>query len=197
MIVLVGALSQWLMKRRQANQADNRPDGDEPLPSPGNRKSARRANSICRRPCANCWAANRLPARHSRRPFRPSCVTHNLRRVGRTKNNSSPNRRGWMNRRRLMKRPVHRQSKPPRLHGHTPPWRERAPLALRPANRHEEAVRRFEQLNEQGRHPATVVNTGRGRRSREGTRAIGVAARSSDGAAGVRRLAGLRSAQSL
>ena len=32
-IVLVGALSQWLMKRRQRNQADNQPDGDESLPS--------------------------------------------------------------------------------------------------------------------------------------------------------------------
>ena len=33
-IVLVGALSQWLMKRRQGNQADNQPESDEPLPSP-------------------------------------------------------------------------------------------------------------------------------------------------------------------
>ena len=35
----------------------------------------------------------------------------------------------------------------------------------------EQAVRRFEQLNEQGRHPATVVGRGRGNRMRAGKRA--------------------------
>ena len=59
-----------------------------------------------------------------------------------------------------------------------PPSRPHLALAQANATRietsepQEEAVRRFEQLNEQGRHPATVVDTGRGRRSRAGARAV-------------------------
>ena len=66
-------------------------------------------------------------------------------------------------------------------------------MAIKTSEQNEDAVRRFspreisfppepkatarsisqgEQLNEQGRHPATVVNTRRGRRSRTGARAV-------------------------
>ena len=41
-IVLVGALSNWLMKRRQGNEAAHRPDGDEPLPSPRDPEGSQR-----------------------------------------------------------------------------------------------------------------------------------------------------------
>jgi len=40
------------------------------------------------------------------------------------------------------------------------------------SKRHDKAARRFEQLNEQARRPATALSAERGRRSRAGARAI-------------------------
>jgi hypothetical protein len=173
-IVLVGALSQWLMKRRQANQADNRPAGDEPLPSPG-QPQERSPREMDLQEALRQLLGGEPPPRAPQPPPIPPVMREAQPAEGWSDEERFQPEQAWMDE----PQETYEAARPPAIQT-APPSRPHSALArasvtaLQTSERHEQAIRRFEQLNEQGRHPATVVNAGRGRRSREGTRGIGL-----------------------
>ena len=150
-IIIVGAISNWVTKRRQEKQAEQPPEGDEPAPTASKPTGGLNLEETLRRlmgeePPAPAPAPPRIPraahdelppipAWHKEEPFQPA------------------------------RHPV-------------PPLRP-PPVAVAQASsptitaseQQVQAARRFEQLNEQGRHPATVLGRGRENRSRAGKRA--------------------------
>ena len=173
-IVLVGVLSQWLMKRRQANQADSRTDDDAPLPSPG-KPEERSPRELDLQEALRQLLGGEPPPRAPRPPPIPPVMREaQPAEVWSDEEQFQPEQE-WMDE----PQETYEVARPPTIQT---ALSSRPQLALARASatrieaseRNEQADRRFEQLNEQGRHPATVVNTGRGRRSRENTRAIGL-----------------------
>lgn len=171
-IVLVGALSQWLMKRRQANQAENQPDGGEPLPSPG-KPHERSPRELDLQEALRQLLGGEPPPRAPQPPPIPPVMRDALPAEGWSDEERFQPEQAWMDE----PQDTYEADRPPAIQT-APPSRPHSALArasvtaLQTSERHEQAVRRFEQLNEQGRHPATVVNTGRGGCSRAGTRAV-------------------------
>lgn len=175
-IVVVGALSQWLMKRRQANQADSRPDGDESLPSLGKPQERSPRELDLQEVLRQLLGGEPPPRAPQPPPIPPVMRDAQPAEVWSDEEQFQPEQ-AW----RDESKETYEAARPPTIQT-APPSRPHLALARASATgietserpEHEKAVRRFEQLNEQGRHPATVVYTGRGRRSREGTRAIGL-----------------------
>ncbi len=171
LILLFGALSSWLMKRRQRNEEGIQSEGDELLPSSG-------SPSRPARPLDLDDALRRLLGGEPPPQMPPPPLVYVSRdqqsppvRVGREE--FQPDQE-WMDEAQETyeaARPAVIQTAPPSLPLHAL-TRTKA-TRIEASGRHEQAVRRFEQLSEQGRHPATVVNTGRGRRSPESGRAVG------------------------
>jgi len=156
-ILLLSSLYSWLMKKRQSNQEESRPAGDERRPSPGAQgrpEHAPNVQEILRRLLGG-EPPPQLP------PPLPFAVDggeppH----VGRDEQQFDP-QRTWM----AGTQEAHEKARQP---AHEAAERARQHAALAHSERRDKAARRFAQLNEQGRHPATVVSTARGRRS--GTR---------------------------
>lgn len=206
-IVLVGALSQWLMKRRQAHEADSRTDGDAPLSLPG-KSHERSLRELDLQEALRQLLGGEPPPRAPQPPpippvMRDPSSVASLPGVGASDNagygrkqssEDGPLRRvdaqpaeDWSDEEQFQPEQAWRDEPHETYEAARPPAIQTAPpsrahLALVRANatriesseRQEKAAGRFEQLSEQGRHPATVGNTGRARRSREGTRAIGL-----------------------
>jgi hypothetical protein len=173
-IVLVGALSQWLMKRRQRNQADNRADGDELLASPSTPQE-RSPRELDLQEALRQLLGGEPPPRAPQPPPIPPVMRDAESAESWPDEEQFQPEQAWRDEAQETyeaARPPAIQTAPPsRLH---PALARASATAIKASEQNEEAARRFEQLNEQGRHPATVVDTGRGRRSREGTRAIGL-----------------------
>jgi len=173
-IVLVGALSQWLMKRRQANQAENQPDGGEPLSSPGQPQERSPREMDLQEALRQLLGGEPPPRAPQPPPIPPVMREAQPANVWSDEEQFQPEQ-AW----RDETEETYEAARPPAIQP-APPSRSHSALARASATRieagkqNEEAVRRFEQLNEQGRHPATAVGIGRKRRSREGTRAIGL-----------------------
>ena len=115
--ILIGsALANWLAKRRQEKQAEQRPEGEEPPPPPVPPVIPQAARGEL--PPAQTWSEKKpLPPQSGRQPAKHSS--------------------------RVLLPPV-----------------ALAPVSFMPqkaGETEEQTARRFEQLNEQARHPATVV----------------------------------------
>ena len=171
-IVLGGALSQWLMKRRQRNEAENRPDGDESLPSPG-KPQERSPRELDLQEALRALLGGEPPPRAPQPPPIPSVMRDAQAAEDWSDEEQFQPEQAWMDE----PQETYEAARPPAIQT-APPSRPHIALArasamaIKTSEQNEEAVRRFEQLNEQGRHPATVVNTRRGRRSRTGARAV-------------------------
>ena len=171
-IVLGGALSQWLMKRRQRNEAENRPDGDEPLPSPG-KPQERSPRELDLQEALRALLGGEPPPRAPQPPPIPPVMRDAQAAEDWSDEEQFQPEQAWMDE----TQETYEAARPPAIQT-APPSRPHIALArasamaIKTSEQNEEAVRRFEQLNEQGRHPATVVNTRRGRRSRTGARAV-------------------------
>ena len=170
-IVLGGALSQWLMKRRQRNQADKRQDGDEPVPTAGEHEPSQRQLDL--QEALRQLLGGEPPPRAPQPPPIPPVMR-----------DAQP-AEDWSDEEQFQPEPAWRDEAQETYEAARPPAIQTAPPArahpalsranatrIEASERHEKAARRFEQLNEQGRHPATVVNTGRGLRSHAGARAV-------------------------
>ena len=150
-IVIVGALANWLSKRRQEKQAGPPTEGDEPSPTSGKPPGEFNLEETLRR-----LMGEEPPAPLSAPPPIPRAAQGEL-----------PPVPDW---------PEEEPFQPERQD--VPPLRP-PPIAVEPASittttvsrQQEQAARRFEQLNEQGRHPPTVVGQGHRYRSPAGKRA--------------------------
>ena len=171
-IVLAGALSQWLMKRRQANQAENQPDGGESPPTSETQEQSQRQLDL--QEALRALLGGEPPPRAPQPPPIPPVMRDAQPAEGWADEEQLQREHTWMDEPQeipeAVRLPPIQTAPPSRPH---PALAQASATAIKTSQQNEEAVRRFEQLNEQGRHPATVVNTGRGRRSREGTQAIG------------------------
>jgi len=150
-IVVVGALVNWLSKRRQEKQAGQPAEGDEPSPSAGKPPGEFSLEETLRR-----LMGEEPPAPRPAPPPIPGAAQGGL-----------PPVPDWEEEEPFQ--PV-RQSVPPVR----PPLigvSQTSVTTTAVSEQQEEAARRFEQLNEQGRHPATVAGHRRGHRSRAGKRA--------------------------
>lgn len=170
-IVLVGALSQWLMKRRQRSQADNRPDGDEPLPSVRDQEQSQRQFDL--QEALRQLLGGEPPARAPQpRPIPP--IQRDAQPAGAWSDEEQSQREQTWGDEPQESYEAARPAAIPTV----PPGRSHSALTqanvarMEASERHEKAARRFEQLHEQGRHPATAVDIGRGRRSRAGARTV-------------------------
>jgi hypothetical protein len=152
-IIVAGALINWLSKRREA-QADKLSEGEEPPPSPGKPAGEFNLEDALRR-----LMGEEPPAQSPAPPPIPPAPRH-----------EPPPVAAW-----------HEEGSFQRGAPTAPPMRlppiaaARAGVtAVTVGEQQRQAARRFEQLNEQGRHPATVVGHGRRYRSRAGRRIASV-----------------------
>ena len=170
-ILLLGALSSWLMKRRQRNEADNRRDGDELPPSPGAQGRSEREpdmQEILRR-----LLGGEPPPRAPLPPPIPPVMRDVQPSEDWSDEEQFEPQRTWVN------EPQEADQEARQLAQQTAEQsRQRTALAQASATRiearerHEKSARRFAHLIEQGEHPPTVASTARGRRSRAGTRGV-------------------------
>jgi hypothetical protein len=150
-IVIVGALANWLSKRRQEKQAGHPPEDNEPLPA-----SARPPGEFNLEEALRRLMGEEPSAPVSATPPIPGAPQGEL-----------PTVPDWQEEESYQ---TARQTTPPLRPPHIAV--AQASIAANTASeQQEEAARRFEQLNEQGRHPAKVVGHGSGNRSRAGKRA--------------------------
>lgn len=147
-IVIGGALINWLSKRRAEKQAGQPPEGDEPSSSSGKPPGQLSLEETLRR----------LMGEEPHAPVPPP--------IPRADRSELPPEPDWQEEEPFQ--PV-RETVPPLL----PPLIAVVPASVRTtavSEQEEEAARRFEQFNEQGRHPATAIGHGRGYRSGAGRR---------------------------
>jgi hypothetical protein len=151
-VVIVGALVNWLSKRREEKQAGPPTEGEEPSPSAGKPPGALTLEETLRR-----LMGEEPPAPMPAPPPIPDAAR-----------GGSPPAPDWEKEEPF--EPV-RQTVPP-SRPPLPAVAQASVSAIATTVREQaEAARRFEQFNEQGRHPATVVGHGRGYRSHAGKRA--------------------------
>jgi hypothetical protein len=166
-----GAIFNWLMKRRQEKEAGHPPEG-EPPPVPDKPKGEFDLDEALRRlldPDAPPKTTAPPPILSRPLPARPSSP------AGGQDEEYVQLDRNWMENSREGRAEAREATVP------TPPPLRPPPVVLARAGvpptaageQSELAARRFEQLNEAGRHPAMVVGHGRGRRSRAGSQAAG------------------------
>jgi hypothetical protein len=164
--LIVGVISNWLMKRRQEKEAGPQPEGNEPPPSskpPGEFNLEETLRRLM---------GEEPP---SRPPSPPP--------IPRAAQGESPPVQDWPDPEQLQSEQTWRKQAEEGEEEIRQPATQAAP-PLRPpplvaaertstmtSEASEQTARRFEQLNEQGRHPATVVGgAGRERRLHAGTR---------------------------
>lgn len=149
-IVIVGAIYNWLIKRRQEKEAEHPPERDQPAPPAS-------------KPAGEFNLEEALRRLMGEEPPEPAPAPPPIPRAPRGELPPAP---AWEEEEPTQ--PV-RQTVPPLI---APPIAvAQASITTTAASElQKEAARRFEQLNEQGRHPATVVGRGRGTRSRAGKR---------------------------
>jgi hypothetical protein len=142
LIVIGGALANWLAKRRQEKQAERPVEGDEPSPSSG-------------KPPGEFNLEETLRRLMGEEPPAPPPIP-------RAAPGEVPPVRDWQ------------EEEPFQPLSQTVPTLRPPLIAVAHASaaseQQAEAARRFEQLNEQGRHPATVVGHPHGDRSRAARR---------------------------
>ncbi|MCX6914920.1 MAG: hypothetical protein NT167_18020 [Verrucomicrobia bacterium] len=147
-IIIVGAISNWVTKRRQEKQAEQPPEGDEPAPTASKPTGGLNLEETLRRlmgeepapappriPRAAQVELPPVPAWHKEEPFQAA------------------------------RHPVPPLRPPPVVVA------QASSTTIAASEQQVQAARRFEQLNEQGRHPATVLGRGRENRSPAGKRA--------------------------
>lgn len=150
-IVVGGALVNWLSTRRAAKQAEQRPEGESPSAPSSKPPGEFNLDEALRR-----LMGEEAPAPVPAPPPIPRAAS-----------GEAPSVPEWEEEEPLP--PVTQTVPTPR-----PPLIvvSQASIVTGDAGEQQElAARRFEQLNEQGRHPATVVDHGRGHRARAGQRA--------------------------
>jgi hypothetical protein len=161
--VIVGLLSNWLMKRRQEKETgEQRPEGEPPpvadKPKGFDLEAALRRLLDEEAPAKPPAAPPVIPHASPGRPPSPP-VWEDEEYVQAERN--------WMEEARAQVGEKVTPTPPP-----LPPVAAVAPrtrFTIRPTAEQAQAARRFAQLNEQGRHQAVVVH-GRGRHSRTGSR---------------------------
>jgi hypothetical protein len=172
-IVVVGALSNWLMKRRQRSQADERQDSDEPVPTAAAHEPARRQLDLQEilRPLLGGEPPPRVPGP----PPSPPVLRDAQQPEGWPDEEQCQPEQGGLDE----PQETYEAARPSTIQPAPPSWahsaltRANAPR-IEASETHERAACRFEQLNEQGKYSPTVTNPGRGRRSRENTGALGL-----------------------
>lgn len=140
-IVLVSIISNWLSKRREAKEAEKKTHGNQPPPV----SSGQPAQDFDLEETLRRLMGEEPPPKAPAPPPLPPA-----------------------NRREVPPEPVWDEGEPARPSWQTPPPIRLPPLPAAPprftapvvGEQQREAARRFEQLNEQGRHPATVVGHG-------------------------------------
>ena len=165
-IVVVWVLVSWLMKRRQNSDAANRPDGDELLPPPdqtqGRSERAPDLQEVLRQLLGGeppPQAPPPPPIPRAVRDGEPSQSWFDEEQEGRWTGETQE---------------AYEEARPAAREIAEPSRQHAIALAQTNANRieagerQEKDARRFAHLIEQGEHPATVVNTERGRGSRPG-----------------------------
>lgn len=167
-IVLVGALSQWLTKRRQASEADSRPDNDAPLPSPGKSEERLQRELDLQEVLRQLLGGEPPPRAPQPPPISPVMRDAPALEVGSDEEPVQPEHA-------RMDKPqeTYEAARPAAIH--TAPSRPYSASRSNatPITISEQSVRRFEPLVEHARHPAAMVTTGRERHSHGGARAIG------------------------
>lgn len=171
-VVLVGGLSQWLMNRRLGKQADNQPESDEPLSSLG-KPQERSPRELDLQEALRQLLRGEPPPRAPQPPPIPLVMREAQPAEVWPDDEQFQPEQTWMDE----PQETYEAATPPALQTAAPsrphPGLARANASsFETSEPNEEAVRRFEQLNEQGRHPATVINTGRGRRSPASARGV-------------------------
>ena len=150
-LIIVGAISNWVTKRRQEKQAEAPPEGDEPAPAASKPPSGFNLEEALRR------LMGEEPPEPARAPPR----------IPRAAQDELPPVPDWQEEEPFQ--PAEQAVPPLRP---PPIVMAQASITTTAASEQQvQAARRFEQLNEQGRHPATVVGRGRGNRSGAGKRA--------------------------
>jgi hypothetical protein len=165
--IVVGVVSNWLMKRRQEKEAGHRPEGNEPPPPSSKPPGEFNLEETLRR-----LMGEEPPTR----PPSPAPIPRAAR-------DELPPVQEWLDQEQLEPEQTWRkqaEEEVPQPANQTGPTLRPPLIAVERANattieaseQEEQAARRFEQLNEQGRHPATVVGgAGRERRAHADTRA--------------------------
>lgn len=161
--VIVGLISNWLMKRRQEKEADDqRPEG-EPPPVADKPKGFDLEAALRRLLDEEAPAKPPAPP-----PIIPRTPAGTPATADRQDEEYVQLERSWMEEARAEAREAMTQAPPPLPSASAMTPRARITI-IRPSEEQAEAARRFAQLNEQGRHPASVVHS-QGRHSRTGTR---------------------------
>ncbi len=159
-LVIGSALANWVAKRRQEKQGPPPADGAEPASPPNNPPSEFNLEETLRR----------LLGEEPPRPPRPPPL---IPPPPQTRSEEKPPLPDWTQRNRAEEatRTARRPAQPSTPVLRPPITLPPASVTSRAASRQEaQAAKRFEQLNEQGRHPATVVNHVRHRSGRMGPR---------------------------
>jgi hypothetical protein len=170
-VVLVGALSQWLMKRRQGNQAGNQPSDDDLLPSPKTPERLQRPLDL--QEVLRQLLGGEAPPRAPQSPPIPPVMR-----------DAQP-AKVWPDEEQFQPEQARVDEPKGTREAIRPPAIQAAPVSrpnfasarvnatlLEANKRHEKASRRFEQLNEHAKRLATVLSAQRGRHSRAGAQAI-------------------------
>ncbi len=157
-IVIGGAIANWLAKRRQEKQARNHPTGESPPPAASTPPGEFNLEETLRRlmgeePPAPTPAPPPLITRSTRRDLPPVQTATEIK----------PLPPEWM---QQPARPASPVLRPPIAVATVSMLAREARLA------DAQAVQRFEQLNEQGRHPAKVVTHTRQRAGSSSTRGM-------------------------
>jgi hypothetical protein len=143
-LIIASALINWLSKRREGKQANGETDGDQPKAPSGKPAVEFDLEEAMRR-----LLGEETPAPTPAPPPLPR-ESRSAPPPAKLRTEATPGKVP----------PV----VPPLISPARAVARTRA-VASPKVERHEQAARRFEELNEQGRHPATVIRHGRGSRS--------------------------------
>lgn len=169
-IVLVGALSNWLMKRRQGNEAAHRPDGDEPLPSPRKPEGSQRQPDL-QEVLRQLLGGEPPPQAPPPPPIPPVMRDAQPSEVWSDEEPLQPEQK-WVDEPQetyeAARPPAFQTAPPSRPH---PALTRASAIPIETSRRHQKPTRHLAHLNVPRGHAATVVNTGR-RRSSEGARAV-------------------------
>jgi len=148
--IIVGAIYNWLMKRRQEKEAEHPTEGNAPAPPASKPAGEFNLEEALRR-----LMGEEPPEAAPAPPPIPRAAQGEL-----------PPAPAWEEEEpfQSVRQTVPPLQPPPILVAQT------SITTTAASEQQKEAARRFEQLNEQGRHPATVVGRGWGSRSRAGKR---------------------------
>ena len=168
-IVVVGTLSSWLMKRRQSKESDGRPEDDERSPSTSQGRADRELDieEVLRR-----ILGGEPPPRAPLPPPIPAVLRDGQSSEDRSDEKQFALERGWADEDEASPpaatQQVEQALEARRQHA---AQAQASVIRIEASERKEKAARRFEQLNEQGKHPA-VASTAHEHGSRTGAQAV-------------------------